>query len=77
MSAKAIKIYKLDNGGRVTIQKNAFGYNEIKVRVNNKTKIIGCVYEELEDIVEIVEMLLNIDSNGWKEVSGKCNRSDK
>lgn len=44
--------------GRVTIQTNAFGIPEIKVRVDGNTYIISCEHERIRDIEIVVDALL-------------------
>lgn len=52
-----IKVIKTDKG-RITIQKNFFGYPEIKIRVNNETFKIRCPYESIENIENVINGLL-------------------
>jgi hypothetical protein len=54
---KTHKVIKTDTG-RVTIQTNAFGIPEIKVRVGDKTHIIGCEHEKIKNLEVVVSALL-------------------
>jgi hypothetical protein len=55
---KTHKVIKSEKG-RVTIQTNSFGINEIKVRVGESTHIIKCHYVNLNDIEKMVQILLS------------------
>ncbi|MGM7720584.1 hypothetical protein [Metabacillus sp. Hm71] len=56
------KIIKTDKG-RVTIQTNSFGIPQIKVRVNNQTYKVGCYYNNIREIENVVYALLNSREN--------------
>jgi hypothetical protein len=54
---KTHKVIKTENG-RVTVQTNAFGIPEIKVRVGDKTHIISCEHEKIKNLEVVVNALL-------------------
>lgn len=56
-----LKIIKTKQG-RVTLQKNSFGINEIKVRHNGETTKVRLHYQNYSDIEKIVDLLLKSES---------------
>jgi hypothetical protein len=58
---KTHKIIKSDTG-RITIQTNSGGIPEIKVRMGNETHKLRCHYQEINEIIEMVEMLISFNN---------------
>ncbi|MFA1509876.1 hypothetical protein ACDN41_11670 [Priestia aryabhattai] len=55
-----IKIIKTKQG-RITLQKNSFGINEIKVRHDGETTKVRLHYQDYSDIEKLVDLLLKSD----------------